>query len=411
MADVLAGDAEGPALAAVPNAGFPEARGARLFYPATPDYFADYARRFVQAGARLVGGCCGTTPAHIRAMRAALDALAQSAAKHVHAAVTRRAERQSPPLDDTRFPTTLAQALAEGEFVVTVEVEPPKGADTAEVEETARMLKEAGATVLDISDMPMARMRMTGLAAAYRVQAGADIETVLHFPVRGRNLLRIQGDLLAAHALGIRNVFVTMGDPTRIGDYPQANNSHDIVPTGLVQMIKERLNTGQDGLGQPIGRPCAFFVGVAANLTPEDFEKEAKLLKKKIDSGADFALTQPVFDPQLARAFLDYYRQTCGPLTLPILVGILPLASVGHAQFLRNEVPGMVVPDQIIQRLSSVGNKTRTEGMRIALETLEALHDVVQGAYFIPAFGRYDIIARLIEQVRASQGTHTTARR
>jgi len=279
------------------------------------------------------------------------------------------------------------------------------------VEETARMLKEAGATVLDISDMPMARMRMTGLAAAYRVQAGADIETVLHFPVRGRNLLRIQGDLLAAHALGIRNVFVTMGDPTRIGDYPQANDGHDIVPTGLVQMIKERLNTGQDGLGQPIGRPCTFFVGVAANLTPEDFEKEAKLLKKKIDSGADFALTQPVFDPQLARAFLDYYQQTHGPLALPILVGILPLASVGHAQFLRNEVSGMVVPEQIIQRLSSVGNKTRTEGMHIALEVLEALHDVVQGVYFIPAFGRYDIIAKLLERVRAGQLARATDRR
>jgi len=176
-------------------------------------------------------------------------------------------------------------------------------------------------------------------------------------------------------------------------------------------MIKERLNTGQDGLGQPIGRPCAFFVGVAATLTPEDFEKEAKLLKKKIDSGADFALTQPVFDPQLARAFLDYYQQTHGPLALPILVGILPLASVGHAQFLRNEVPGMVMPDQIVQRLGSVGNKTRTEGMRIALETLEALRDMVQGAYFIPAFGRYDVVARLIEQVRAGQSTRATARR
>ena len=243
------------------------------------------------------------------------------------------------------------------------------------------------------------------------MQAGADIETVLHFPVRGRNLLRIQGDLLAAHALGIRNVFVTMGDPTRIGDYPQANDSHDIVPTGLVQMIKERLNTGQDGLGQPIGQPCAFFVGVAANLTPEDFDKEAKLLKKKIESGADFALTQPVFDPQRARAFLDYYQQTYGALNLPILVGILPLASVGHAQFLRNEMPGMVVPEQIIQRLSSVGNKTRTEGMHIALEVLEALHDVVQGVYFIPAFGRYDIIAKLLERVRAGQLARATDRR
>ncbi len=390
-----------PGLSAMPNAGFPEARGSRVFYPATPEYFADYARRFIEAGARLVGGCCGTTPAHVRAMRTALDALMPAPPPSVviaRDASARAAETHARALGDDSIPTALAQALAEGRFVITVEVEPPKSADTSAIEETARMLKEAGATVLDISDIPMARMRMTGLAAAYRVQAGAEVETVLHFPVRGRNLLRIQGDLLAAHALGIRNIFVTMGDPTRIGDYPQANDYHDIVPTGLVQMIKERFNTGLDGLGESIGKPCSFFVGVAANLTPTDFEKEAKLLRKKIECGADFALTQPVFDAEMARRFIAYYEQMFGKLTLPILVGILPLASVRHAQFLRNEVPGVVMPEAIVRRLEAAGNKTRTEGARIALEILNDIREQVQGAYFIPAFGRYDIVAKLIQQ-------------
>lgn len=392
-----------PGLSAMPNAGFPEARGSRVFYPATPEYFADYAKRFVEVGVGLVGGCCGTTPEHTRAMRSALDASIQERRSTIAIAKVEvrspAGERRAHHPQSTQAPTRLAQTLAERLFVTTVEMEPPKSADTLAMEETAQMLKDAGATVLDISDMPMARMRMTGLAAAYRVQTVADIEVVLHFPVRGRNLLRVQGDLLAAHALGIRNIFVTMGDPTRIGDYPQANDNHDIVPTGLVQMIKERFNTGLDGLGTSIGRPCSFFVGVAANLTPTDFEKEAKLLKKKIECGADFALTQPVFDAPLARRFIAYYEQMFGKLTLPILVGILPLASVRHAQFLHNEVPGMVMPERIIKRLEAAGVKTRTEGALIAMETLADLRDLVQGAYFIPAFGRYDIIARMIQQV------------
>jgi homocysteine S-methyltransferase len=247
----------------------------------------------------------------------------------------------------------------------------------------------------------MARLRMTGLAAAHRLQIGADIEAVLHFPVRGRNLLRVQGDLLAAHALNIRNLFVTMGDPTSIGDFPQANDHHDIVPTGLVQLIKQQFNAGVDAAGASIGKPCNFVVGVAANLTPPDFDKEAKLLKKKIDCGADFALTQPVFDPAVARAFLDHYENQYGKLTLPMLVGVLPLASVRHAQFLRNEVPGMVMPEHLVSRLEAAGNKTRTEGAKIAMEILEAMRNRVQGVYIIPAFGRYDIVAKMIEQVVA----------
>jgi homocysteine S-methyltransferase len=392
-----------PGLSAMPNAGFPEERGERVFYPATPEYFADYAVRFVETGARLVGGCCGTTPAHIRAMRGALDALIGGevvATPRVAAIQSRPAAQPSarPALAEGE-PAALAQAFVSGAFVVTVEVEPPKSADTSAMEDTARLLRDAGATVLDISDIPMARMRMTGLAAAHRVQTQAGIDSVLHFPVRGRNLLRVQGDLLAAHALDVRNLFVTMGDPTRIGDFPQANDTHDIVPTGLVQLIKQQMNAGVDGSGASIGKPCRFFVGVAANLTPGDFDKEARLLRKKIECGADFALTQPVFDASIARRFIAHYEQQFGKLTLPVLAGILPLASVRHAQFLRNEVPGMVMPERIVERLEAAGTKTRTEGSRIALEILAEIRDVVQGVYFIPAFGRYDIVAKMIEQV------------
>jgi homocysteine S-methyltransferase len=393
----------GPRLSAMPNAGFPEARGERVFYPATPEYFADYAQRFIDIGARLVGGCCGTTPAHIKAMRAAIDGLLEddyspSPAKPSFL-VKEIAPAPAPLHGDGTAPSALAQAFAQNKFVITVEVEPPKSADTAAMVETAALLREAGATVLDISDIPMARMRMTGLAAAHSVQVASKIETVLHFPVRGRNLLRVQGDLLAAHALDVRNLFVTMGDPTSIGDFPQANDHHDIVPTGLVQMIKQQLNQGVDGSGASIGKPCNFLVGVAANLTPADFDKEAKLLRKKIDCGADFALTQPVFDPQTALAFLAHYEGRFGKLPIPVLAGVLPLASVRHAQFLRNEVPGMVMSEAIVKRLEAAGNKTRTEGALIAMEMLEQLAGAVQGVYFIPAFGRYDIVAKLIQQV------------
>lgn len=394
-----------PLLSAMPNAGFPEMRGERVMYPATPEYFGEYARQFLDAGARLIGGCCGTTPDHIRAMRRAIDAwIAQSqagAARQIAVAEEAQPETAPAATPPAAFqPTQLAQALGESQFVITVEVEPPKSNDTTLVEETAHMLREAGATVLDISDSPMARMRMSALAVAHRVQERVSVETVLHFPVRGRNLLRVQGDLLAAHALNIRNVFVIMGDPTAIGDYPQANDHHDIVPTGLAQLIKNKLNQGLDSAGASIGRPCAFFVGVAANLTPVDFDKEAGLLRKKIDSGADFALSQPVFDADKARAFIEHYQAKYGPLRLPILAGLLPLASVRHAEFLRNEVPGMFVPDAVVERLQAAGKKTRTEGNRIALETLAALRDIISGVYIIPAFGRYDVVANLIRDIR-----------
>ena len=272
----------------------------------------------------------------------------------------------SPPPAGAPESSALADALAREDFVITVEVEPPKSADTTAVEDAARMLRDAGATVLDISDIPMARMRMTGLAAAHRVQRRPRLETVLHFPVRGRNLLRVQGDLLAAHALDVRNLFVTMGDPTRIGDFPQANDHHDIVPTGLVQLVKQQLNAGVDGAGASIGQPCRFIVGVAANLTPDDFDKEAKLLRKKIDSGADFALDAAGVRPaDVARSFLAHYER---------LFGHLRSAGAGRRAAAGQRAARAVSAQRgaghgdararSSKRLASAGTKTRTGGDR-----------------------------------------------
>lgn len=388
-------------LGAMPNAGYPEVRGDRLLYPATPAYFGQTAQQFADMGLRFIGGCCGTTAEHTRAMRQALDARSKPV---VQTAVTAQSSvvAAAPERVDAA-PTALARALANKHFVVTVEIEPPRSFSTIEVEQTAQMLKDAGATVLDIADAPLAKLRLNGMVLAHRVQENVGIECVLHFPVRGRNLLRVQSDLLGAHALNIRNLFVTMGDPTKIGDFPQASDSHDIVPTGLMQLLAEKFNHGVDQAGNRLGAPTSFVTGCALNLTPptdEAMEKEANLLKKKIDCGANFALTQPVFDVARAERFLDFYASKFGPLTLPVLAGILPLASVRHAEFFRNEVPGIVIGDDLIARLNGVGNKTRTEGLKIAIETIAALRSRLAGVYLIPAFERFDVIARVIDAIR-----------
>ena len=389
------------AFSAMPNAGYPESRGERLYFPAPPDYFADYAEQFLASGARLIGGCCGTTPDHIRGVRRALDAARTTGRRRRSAHATQVREPVVVAVEaPVRSEPALARHLRAGRFVTTVEMEPPKSTDTSTLEAHALRLRDAGATTLNISDTPMARMRMTGLAASIKVQQATGLEPVLHFPVRGRNLLRVQGDLLAAHTLDVRTLFVTMGDLASIGDYPQAFDHHDIVPTGLVKLITQQFNAGLDGAGTSIGSPCSFFVGVALNLTPMDVAAEAKLLRRKIDFGAGFALTQPVFDPVRAQAFIARYTDTYGPLTLPLLCGVLPLASLRHAVFLKNEVPGMSVPDGIVKRMAGAPDEGRSEGQRIAAELLEEIRSFVQGVYFIPSFRRYDVVAELLAGVR-----------
>jgi len=396
LAALRAASADGRVkVSAQPNAGWPEYISGRIMYPATPEYFGDYARRFVLAGTSVIGGCCGTTPEHIRAMRLTLNALALAPQRHAARLVVQPPAREAQPLPPDP-PTELARKLERREFVINVEVSPPKGFDPGRVLAGALMLKHEGATVISVSDSPRARLRMSPWAVAHLIQSQVGIETILHFPTRGRNLLRVQSDLLAAHALRVRNLFVVMGDPPSIGDYPEATDQYDVVPTGLVRLIKQHFNRGIDQAGAPIGRPCSFLAGVALDLGAQDRDKEIRLLRKKIEAGADFALTQAVFTSNTVRDFLARYEELHGPLTLPLLVGVLPLASARHAEFLHNEVPGIRLNEDVLRRMRLAGERGREEGIRMAQELLLELKELVHGVYLMPAFGRYDTAAEVI---------------
>ncbi len=389
--------APGSRFAVMPNAGWPERVAGRIMYPATADYFGDYALSFCQAGAVFIGGCCGTTPAHIAAMRQALD----DGDKPCIEPETLELEPSiSLPASSGEPPTKLARSFADDHFVISVEMDPPRGFSTHKLLAGASMLAEAGADVINVADSPMARMRMSPWAVCQLIQAQVGLETVLHFPTRGRNLLRVQGDLLAAHALGVRNVFVVMGDPTAIGDYPDAMDDYDLVPTGLIKLIQQGFNQGIDLAGSDIGEATSFFTGCALNLGAKDLERELRLLRKKLDSGAQFALTQPVYDPDLATGFLKAYKNRYGDLGLPILVGVLPLYNARHAAFLHHEVPGIQIPDAIQARIEAAGEDAPRVGVQVAVELLNALTDRVQGAYIMPPFGRYDMAAEIIETIR-----------
>ena len=388
----------------MPNAGWPEQVGGRIMYPANEDYFGEYALAFCEAGARLVGGCCGTTPRHIAAMRQALERSPAGCGPSVSELtmpgdLSLRGEADER-LGQVEQPSRLAEKLAAGKFVVSIEMDPPRGLSTHKLIAGASLLAESGADVINVADSPMARMRMSPWAVCDLVQRQVGVETVLHFPTRGRNLLRVQGDLLAAHAMGIRNVFVVMGDPTAIGDYPDAMDNYDLVPSGLVKLIKQNFNAGVDHAGVDIGQPTAFFVGGALNLCPQDPQGEIKNLRRKVKAGVDFLLTQPVYEPSLAEAFLQRYAEAHGPLTIPILVGVLPLFSVRHAAFLHNEVPGVSIPLEMRQRLEAAGAEAPHAGVRIALELVDQMKPWASGIYLMPAFGRYDLAVEIVEGCR-----------
>lgn len=377
----------------MPNAGWPETVSGRVLYPATPDYFGEYALAFTNEGASIIGGCCGTTADHIRAMREALDDDNRPQSN----LVTLPVDENGYDHDVEHQPSELQRRIESGKFVVTVEMAPPRGCVAEKVVAAAEMLRSAGVDTINVSDSPMARMRMSPWAVAHLIQDRVGIETVLHFPTRGRNLLRVQGDLLAAHALSVRNVFVVMGDPTHIGDYPDAFDTHDVVPSGLIQIIKKQLNLGVDQAGHTINHPTDFYVGTALNLNRDNLDKEVSLLRKKMDAGADFALSQPIYDPRVVERFLRHYEDVVGePVTIPILVGILPIYSPRHAAFLHNEVPGIFIPDNIRERINEA-DEAAYEGVHIAQELLLDLKDMVQGAYLMPPFAKYHLAAEVVD--------------
>ena len=377
-----------------PNAGWPEQVGGRIMYPADPDYFGEYALSFREMGASIVGGCCGTTPQHIAAMRKALDTAPRIEAPQIsvlpHEEITETSQEQ---------PTPFAQKLNSGGFAVSVEMDPPRGLSTHKLLAGASLLGDAGADVINVADSPMARMRMSAWAVCDLVQRKVGIETTLHFPTRGRNLLRVQGDLLAAHALGIRNVFVVMGDPTAIGDYPEAMDNYDLVPSGLIKLIKQGFNAGVDHSGTSIGQPTSFFVGAALNLCPPDIETEIRNLHRKVKAGTDFFITQPIYRAQDGASVLELYETKYGKLNQPVLAGILPLVNIRHASFLHNEVPGIFIPEEIRQRIEEAGDNASRVGVELAVELIEGIKSWASGIYIMPQFHKYDMVAEIIEKV------------
>ncbi|MFN2615007.1 MAG: bifunctional homocysteine S-methyltransferase/methylenetetrahydrofolate reductase [Actinomycetota bacterium] len=388
--------ANGLPLIAQPNAGSPQRLGGRILYSATPEYFAEYAARFAAAGCAVIGGCCGTEPAHIRAI---VSALAEPAVR-LDVSDETYAEPSDVRAEPVPAESAFARALSSGRRVITVEMDPPRGFSAARLVAAAHTIRDAGADAIDIADSPMARMRMSPWAACHLVQDEAGIESILHFPTRGRNLLRIQSDLLAAYALGIRNIFAVLGDSTRIGDFPEAADLADVTPSGLIALIKGSLNAGQDRAGSSIGDPTSFLVGCALNVNAADLVREARNAARKIAAGADYALTQAVFDPARLDTFRSVYESSFGKLELPILAGVLPLVSRRHAEFLHNEVPGIDIPDAIRKRIASASNE-REEGLSIAVELASAVEASSAGLYLIPPFGRYDLAAEFIERARA----------
>ncbi len=375
----------GKPLSAMPNAGKPKEVEGRNIYLSSPEHFAEYARRFVMAGTKVIGGCCGTTPKDIRAARAAIKAL-----KPVeHAARWRSAAVEAPPVEvvPVEKKSRLAGKVSRGEFVNIVEIVPPRGWDAALVLESARKLKQAGIDAINIPDGPRASSRMSPLALAAIIEGQVGIETVLHYCCRDRNLLGMQSGLLGAYGLGIRNILVITGDPPKLGDYPDATAVFDVDSIGLVNVVTS-LNRGRDIGGNTFGQPTGFFTGVGVNPQAPNIDYEIHRFWYKVDAGAEFAITQPVFDPEALLGFLEKISHCL----IPIVVGIWPLASLRNAEFLRSEVPGISIPDSVMARMRRAEEKGEAsrEGVLIAKECLAAVLSRVQGAQVSAPFGKYE---------------------
>ena len=394
---LMASAAPGVPLSAMPNAGFPAYVGGRWIYYSSPAYMAEFARRMVELGVRLIGGCCGTTPEHIAAMRAALDTSPSDwrpqplpSFGEGNGRWGRVPARSEPEGGETTTPSRLAQKLGRT-FVVTAEVAPPHGAYDRRELDACRVLRDAGVDAIDVADNPMARLRMSPWAMCSRIASEVGLETVLHFTTRDRSLVRLQSDLLAVHALGVRNILVLRGDLPQMGDYPTAAGS-PVKPSGFVKLIKQ-FNSGRDVAGNSIGVPTAFTVGVALNLSAPDLDKEARILERKIEAGADFICTMPVYEPDA----LDRFARVMGRIPVPVLVGVLPLVSARHAEFLGNELPGFAIPGWVHEQIRGAGARSREVGLQISLDLISAIRPATAGVYLIPSFGRFDGVVELIK--------------
>ncbi len=378
-------------LSAQPNAGFPQSVNGRSIYLSSPEYFAEYAKRFIQTGVHVLGGCCGTTPDHIRAIKAAVKALKPHKRFIEVRAPAPEAIDLKPKRQEER--SGLARKFSQ-KFVVSVEISPPRGPDLSKAIEGAERLKAAGVDAVNIPDGPRASARMSPLALASILESRVGIETILHYTCRDRNILGMQSDLLGIHALGLRNLLIITGDPPKLGDYPDATAVFDVDSIGLVRIVNN-LNSGKDLAMNSIGAATSFHIGVGANPGAISFEEEISRLEQKIESGADFLLTQPVFNIGLLEKLLTRIRE----YNIPVLGGILPLASYRNAEFLNNEVPGMSVPEAILGRMEKAESSedARKIGVEISQDLLLSIKNMVQGVYLMPPFGRYEAAIKVID--------------
>ena len=390
-------------LSAQPNAGIPRSVDGRNIYLCSPEYMASYARKFVAAGVRLVGGCCGTTPEHIRVMKSALrvgEAKGKTASVRVVDSATAPKAIPETPLEKR---SDLGAKLSRGEFVTMVEIVPPKGIDVGKEVEGARFLKSVGVDAVNIPDSPRASARMSNQALSLLIQRDVGIDAILHYTCRDRNVLCIQSDLLGAAAVGIKNLICITGDPPKMGNYPDATAVFDVDAIGLVNIV-HNLNRGLDLGGNPIGVGTGFVIGVGANPGLTDLDEEIRRFEYKVQAGAEYVVTQPVFDLRLLENFLKRIEHS----RIPVVAGIWPLVSVRNAEFMKNELR-VSVPDSILERMARAQTPelARAEGVAIAREMLIAAKQMAQGAQISAPSGRYTSAVDVLEALGSNQGTAT----
>jgi homocysteine S-methyltransferase len=381
---------EGAVLAALPNVGLASMSGQRIVFPhATPAYFAEFAAQARALGARLIGGCCGTTPAQVAAIREAVDAGRRPAGSFL---VRERA--QVAPFEPTMGETRLARMLREGEFVLSVQVDPPLGANPEALIETARAVRESGrAQFVDVNDNPRARARMSGIMASVAIERFTGVETIPHLTPRDTTITGLESLLLGAHAEGVRNILAVTGDPPQAGDYPGTHAVYDVDSIGLVELIA-KLNAGEDWHGRAIDAPTTFFPGVAVNPTADDLELEAERFQRKVAAGARFAMTQILFD----LGALEAFRERIGGWPVPVLVGVWPIRTTETLVRVHNEVPGIIVPDHVQERYRAAGTGARDVGLALGQELIERARELASGVYVVAPFRRpLDVVGLLPE--------------
>lgn len=399
----------------LPNAGQPSLNAGRYQFSSPPDYCASYVEPYIHIGARLVGGCCGTTPEHIKAMRKMLDeylatheentASKRLVAEQSHEPIFVR-EKQTDKTAVTKGQTadvktkTLAERLrlikeSKKGFFVSVELDPPKGAVARKLIQAAEQLVKAGADAINVGDSPMARVRMSSMATCQLINKAVGVETIIHFTTRDRNLMGIQADLLGCQALGINNILALTGDPPALGNYVHATAVYDVDSVGLIKIINQ-LNKGFDIAGGSIGSPTNLSVGCALNANAKDRKQEIERFKRKLDAGADFVMTQPIYEKSDLVDFLEAF----GDCPAPLLVGVMPLHSFRHAEYLHNEVPGISIPEHIRKQMEKAQEQGAEIGLELAFELLEEIRPYCQGVYLVPSFGRYDDMCSLLGKLK-----------